>query len=249
MRLLKFILINLFFYALLKMPGLLAGKPIPSSVITMYMFFIIVTVLLVMTITDEGAEDLFAPARSLLEDPSKAFARNVLFAVLPIVAALSVYYLAAEPAPPFELRSAHPAPPGAVRAYGKVYELDGLENPLRSIEKEDPAAFKEMVREGGEVYFRNCLFCHGAKLDGRGHYAHAMDPLPMPFTGSDTIAQLKESYLFWRIVKGGPGLPREGGPNISSMPAWEDELTEEEVWKVILFLYDYTGNRPRSWKD
>jgi mono/diheme cytochrome c family protein len=136
-----------------------------------------------------------------------------------------------------------------VRAYGKVYELDGLENPLRALEKEDPAAFKELAREGGEVYFRNCFFCHGARLDGRGHYAYAMDPLPMPFTGSDTIAQLKESYLFWRIVKGGPGLPREGGPNISSMPAWEDELTEEEVWKVILFLYDYTGNRPRSWKD
>ena len=70
----------------------------------------------------------------------------------------------------------------------------------------------------------------------------------MPFSGNDTIAQLQESYVFWRVVKGGPGLPREGGPSISSMPSWEASLTEEEVWKVILFIYDYTGNTPRSWK-
>jgi hypothetical protein len=25
------------------------------------------------------------------------------------------------------------------------------------------------------------------------------------------------------------------------MPVWQDFLTEDEIWKVILFLYDYTG--------
>ena len=65
MRLLKFILINLFFYGLLKAPGLFMGKPIPASVISMYMFFIVMTVLLVMTITDRGAKELFAPIAAL----------------------------------------------------------------------------------------------------------------------------------------------------------------------------------------
>ena len=149
--------------------------------------------------------------------------------------------------PPVELRSAHPAPPAVFKAYGKEFDLSTLENPYRKMEKADPAAFKDLIEDGGEVYFKNCVFCHGAKLDGRGHYAHALDPLPMPFTGGDTIAQLQESYVFWRVVKGGPGLPREGGPSISSMPSWEGSLSEDEVWKVILFLYDYTGNRPRIW--
>jgi len=55
--------------------------------------------------------------------------------------------------------------------------------------------------------------------------------------------------VFWRIAKGGPGLPREGAPWNSAMPAWEDILTEEEIWAVIIFLYDQTGAQPRSWEE
>ena len=57
---------------------------------------------------------------------------------------------------------------------------------------------------------------------------------------------LQESFLFWRIAKGGPGMPEEGGPWDSAMPAWEDFLTEEEIWDVILFLYDFNDYRPRA---
>lgn len=247
MRLVKFALTCLFFYLLLKAPGFFLGKPIPGSLVSMYMFFIVITVLLVMTITDDGAKRLFAPIRALVEDPSKKLVRNVVFIILPIAAAFIAYDGGAGKNPPSELRGTHPAPPALARAYGKIFDLGTLENPFRKIEKQDPEAFKALVKEGGEVYFRNCFFCHGDKLDGHGHYAHALEPKPLPFTGGDTIAQLQESYVFWRILKGGPGLPREGGPSISAMPAWENELTEEEVWKVILFLYDYTGNTPRSW--
>lgn len=246
MRLVKFILTCLFFYLVLKAPGFFWGKPMPVSLVSMYMFFIVITVLLVMTITDDGAKGLFAPIRALVEDPSKRLVRNVVFVILPIAAAFLAYDGSGK-TPLSELRATHPAPPALARAYGKTFDLAKLENPFRKIEKEDPEAFKALVREGGEVYFKNCFFCHGDKLDGHGHLAHALEPKPLPFTGGDTIAQLQESYVFWRILKGGPGLPREGGPSISAMPAWENELTEDEVWKVILFLYDYTGNTPRSW--
>ena len=30
------------------------------------------------------------------------------------------------------------------------------------------------------------------------------------------------------------------------MPAWEQFLTEEEMWDVVLFLYDFTGYQPRA---
>jgi hypothetical protein len=30
------------------------------------------------------------------------------------------------------------------------------------------------------------------------------------------------------------------------MPAWEKFLSEDEMWDVILFLYDFTGQRPRA---
>ncbi len=77
-------------------------------------------------------------------------------------------------------------------------------------------------------------------------YAHGLNPIPTNFTDPGTIAQLQESFLFWRIAKGGPGLPAEGGPWDSAMPAWEKFLKEEEIWEVILFLYDHTGQRPRA---
>src|SRR2546425_10888421 len=60
-----------------------------------------------------------------------------------------------------------------------------------------------------------------------------------------TIGMLTESFVFWRIAKGGPGLPREGTPWNSAMPVWEEFLTEDEIWSVIIFLYDQTGLQPR----
>ena len=32
----------------------------------------------------------------------------------------------------------------------------------------------------------------------------------------------------------------------SAMPTWEKFLKEEEIWDAILFLYDFTGQRPRA---
>lgn len=247
-KLLKFIILIILAYAFFKAPGIILGKPIPGSLISMYMFFVVLTVLLVMTSTEDCARELFAPIRALVEDPSKAKLRNIVFIIVPVIVAAAAYCsVKPEAGSPVELRSIHPAPPAAIKAYGKTYDLATLENPFRELQKEDPARFRQLVEEGGAVYFKNCFFCHGDKLDGKGHYAQALSPLPLPFKGKDTIAQLQESYVFWRIVKGGPGLPKEAVPAVSAMPAWEDKITEDEAWKTILFLYDYTGNNPRSW--
>jgi mono/diheme cytochrome c family protein len=96
------------------------------------------------------------------------------------------------------------------------------------------------------VYYRNCVFCHGDDLAGSGMFVHGLDPIPTNFTDSGTIPMLRDSFLFWRISKGGPGMPEEGGPWDSAMPAWEKFLTEDEIWEVILFLYDFTGTKPRA---
>ena len=33
------------------------------------------------------------------------------------------------------------------------------------------------------------------------------------------------------------------------MPAWEDFLTADEIWSVIIFLYRQTGHSPRTWEE
>lgn len=221
---------------------------IPSSLLTMYMFFAIVAVLLVTTATEEGAKEMAAPIKALVEDPSKKTIRNIVFVIVPLFAAWFTYSnLVPSFEAPVELRTIHPAPPSNMKAYGKTIDLMKLENPFRKFQKEDPEKFKALVKEGGKVYYENCHFCHGDKLDGQGQYAQGFNPLPLNFQDVGTIAQLQESYLFWRIATGGPGLPKEATPWLSAMPVWQDFLTEDEIWKVILFMYDYTGHAPRSW--
>src|SRR5581483_9913927 len=146
-------------------------------------------------------------------------------------------------APP-NLRSIHPAPPGEITFRGKTISLTGLNNPLR----QHAESLNAYVAEGKEVYYQNCLPCHGDHLDGLGHFAEGFNPLPANFQDNGTIAQLTESFVFWRVAKGGPGLPREGTPWNSAMPRWEDFLSEREIWAVILFLYDQTGWTPRTWE-
>ena len=226
------------------------AQPIPSSLLTMYMFFVIAGVFMVFTFTEDGARELVAPIKALVEDPSRKPIRNVVFVIVPLAAAAFAYTrMLPSFEAPLELRSIHPAPPSTVEAYGKRYNLLELENPYRNFEKEDPEKFRTLVAEGGRVYIENCHYCHGDKLDGNGPYAAALNPVPLNFQDIGTIAQLQESFLFWRIATGGPGLPKEGAPWLSSMPVWQDFLTEDEIWKVILFLYDYTGHRPRSWGE
>ena len=128
---------------------------------------------------------------------------------------------------------------------GKPFNIAGGENPLRK----DTAAHARHVEAGGAIYVRNCMYCHGDHLDGQGHFAKGFNPPPANFLDPGTIAMLQEAYLFWRIAKGGPGLPRESTPWNSVMPAWEDRLTEEETWQVIMYLYEATGQQPRRWES
>lgn len=220
---------------------------IPSSLLAMYMFFVVAGVFMVFTFTDAGARQLAAPIKALVEDPSRRLARNIVFVILPLAAGWYAYEkMSPSFEAPVELRSIHPAPPTTLKAYGKSFDIIKMENPFRHLEKDKPDEFRKRVNEGAAVYIQNCHFCHGDKLDGKGPYAQALNPAPANFQDIGTIAQLQESYLFWRIATGGPGLPKEAAPWISSMPVWKDFLSEEEIWKVILFLYDYTGQRPRS---
>jgi mono/diheme cytochrome c family protein len=222
---------------------------IPSSLLAMYMFFVTAGVFMVFTYDEDQTRELVAPIKAMVEDPSKRIWRNTVFVIVPLAVGVGTYQQM-QPSfeAPVELRTIHPAPPTTAKIYGKRVKLLELENPFRKLEKEDPEKFGELVNQGAAVYIENCQFCHGDKLDGKGPYAAGLNPTPLNFQDVGTIAQLQESYLFWRISTGGPGLPKEAAPWISSMPVWQDFLEEDEIWKVILFLYDYTGHRPRSWE-
>lgn len=226
------------------------GAVIPRSLLTMYMFFVTAGVFMVFTYDEDQMRELVAPIKAMVHDPAKRRVRNFVFMLIPLMVGFGVYNKTLPSfEAPVELRTIHPAPPSTAKIFGERVNLLELENPFRHTETDDPEKFAEYVQEGAAVYIENCQYCHGDKLDGKGPYAEGLNPTPLNFQDIGTIAQLQESYLYWRISTGGPGLPDEAAPWISSMPVWQEFLSEDEIWKVILFLYDYTGHEPRSWGE
>ena len=139
--------------------------------------------------------------------------------------------LAPQTEPPVENRVIHPAPPGW---------FVGLANPVPNT--------PENVMMGKGLYAAYCSPCHGAMFNGNGPASDGWNPPPANFVDSGTIAQLQESYLFWRIKKGGVGLPVEAHPWKSAMPRWEVELPDEWIWKIIMAEYAGSGHKPRTWE-
>jgi mono/diheme cytochrome c family protein len=222
----------------------LESAPVPKSVVIQYMCIAIVGILIFVSSDELRWKTFKQPLHATLVDSDKRWLRGGLLVLVPLLLGF-VSYQQARPhvEAPIQLRSIHPAPPGQITFRGKTMQLSGLENPLRKT-----GSMAEHLREGKRVYYQNCIPCHGDRLDGQGHFAQGFSPSPANFADNGTIAQLTESYVFWRVAKGGPGLPREGTPWNSAMPVWENYLTEDEIWSVVMFLYDQTGWQPRRWE-
>jgi mono/diheme cytochrome c family protein len=219
--------------------------PAPFSVLSLYMGIVLLVVLVYVSADSDSWRAFLRPLYATLVDDNKRVLRLALLVVLPLLFGYYAYtQAAAKPQAPPELRAVHPAPPDSISFKGKDFKIAGADNPLRK----EQANVAKHVAAGGEIYIRNCMYCHGDNLDGKGHFAHGFNPPPANFQDPGPIAMLQEAFLFWRIAKGGPGLPKEATPWNSVMPAWEDRLTEEQIWQVIMYLYEATGQQPRRWE-
>jgi mono/diheme cytochrome c family protein len=222
------------------------AAPVPAHLLwTIYMPIVALVMLLFVSSSEAAWLEFKAPLHTLLVERERrgvVILRAITLVALPLLAGLFAY-LQVRPGvnSPAELRSIHPADPGTITVGGEQFVLQGLRNPLRT---EDGSVADSDLEAGRDIYMTHCVFCHGDALDGDGLYADGLRPRPANFTDPGTIAQLSESYVFWRVAKGGPGLPVEGTPWNSAMPAWEDELTVSEMWQVIAYLYEGAGQFP-----
>jgi hypothetical protein len=221
--------------------------PIPASVISLYMGIIAIAILCYVSSSEERREEVSRPLIRFMTEKKYAALLGATVVAIPALAAANVYVRTNAPLePPFFPRTVHPASPTDITVHDKKIDLDAGENPFLKLETSNPEEFRKHVENGRKIYYRNCVFCHGDTLAGTGMFVHGLDPLPTNFADQGAIAMLRDTFLFWRISKGGPGLPDEGGPWESAMPAWEKMLKEDEIWDVILFLYDFTGQKPRA---
>jgi mono/diheme cytochrome c family protein len=221
--------------------------PIPASVVTLYMGIISIAILAYVSSSESRRDEIARPLVRLMTEKRYSMLLAATIVAIPALAAANVYVKMSVPLePPLFARTVHPASPAEITVHDKKIDLDAGENPFLHLAASNPAEFRQHVENGRRVYYRNCVFCHGDNLAGNGMFVHGLDPIPTNFADAGTIAMLRDTFLFWRISKGGPGLPEEGGPWASAMPAWEKILKEDEIWEVILFLYDATGQKPRA---
>jgi len=227
-------LILLIIYVIVKF---VIKPPLPSSLVSLYMGLATVAIWMYLSLYDDKMEEFMGPIKVFLrgwrnENIGITVARVIILVAVPLYVGASVYArLTPSDEPPIEQRVIHPAPPT---------EFVGLSNPIPHT--------PENVLAGKGLFIAYCSPCHGIKLDGKGPQYKGFNPPPANFDDPGTIAQLQESYLFWRISKGGVGLPIEGQPWKSAMPRWETRITPDNIWKIIMFEYEGSGHTPRTWE-
>jgi hypothetical protein len=221
--------------------------PIPASVISIYMGIVSIAILAYLSSSQDRRDEVSIPLIRFMTEKRYTALLGATAVAIPALAAANVYVRMNVPIePPFFPRTIHPASPPEITVHDNDIDIESGDNPFRALETSNPDEFRRHVENGRQVYYRNCHFCHGDNLAANGMYAHGLNPIPTNFADGQTLPILRETFLFWRIAKGGPGLPEESAPWDTAMPAWESFLKEEEMWDVILFLYDFTGDRPRA---
>ncbi|MEK6683248.1 MAG: cytochrome c [Nitrospirota bacterium] len=210
--------------------------PLPSSLIFMYMTMTSIGLGVYVSIYEDMLQGFLRPIVDFLRgDPLRAWtwraSRWVLLVTIPVFVGYGFYQrVAPRTEPPIGSRVIHPAPPR---------EFAQLVNPVPHT--------KMNLLIGKGLYTAYCSPCHGKDLDGKGIAARGFNPPPANFVDVGTIAQLQESYLFWRISNGGVGLPSEGEPWNTAMPRWDTRISSENIWKIIMYEFEGSGHVPRTW--
>ena len=233
---------------------------VPGALKTMYFLVTALALAIFITTSEEKIQDFLAPIEKFLRGGQPGIlgiARLVVLAVIPLaVGGFAFKQGIPSGAAPTGIRIQHPTIPG---------KFEKMVNPFRkpseelvqkfindknltgvSVEQAKEQLIEESFFEGRGLYQKNCRPCHGSKADGNGPMAVGFRLKPVDFTDPGTIATVVEAYAFWRIRDGGRGLPAESTPWDSVMPRWKDELTDDEIWKIILAEYQTAGVEPRK---
>ncbi|MBI4501693.1 MAG: c-type cytochrome [Gemmatimonadetes bacterium] len=210
--------------------------PVPRFAIGLYMLCAVIGALVYVNSDARRWRLFLGPVVRLFALPRERirWPQAVVFGAIPLViGALAWNRVMPSSQPPAQLRMQHPTMP---------QKYVSLENPFRKL----PEAERQKAEaEGVILYQKNCRPCHGTSADGNGPLARGLRLRPVNFTDPGTIATVVEPYVFWRVKEGGIGLPAIGTPWESAMPAWSD-LTDDEIWKVVMATYALAGKEPRK---
>jgi len=233
---------------------------VPTTLAVMYFSVTSLGLAIHITTSRENIDSFLSPIIRFLQGYAIGWQqglRMLVLAVLPLLTGWGAYSIAStQVKTPTGLRIQHPTIPGRfenlvnpfrnpdenmVRAYIKKASLGDV-----SLEEGKKKLQQKILQDGRALYQMNCRPCHGSKADGNGPMAGGFRLRPINFSDPGTLATVVEPYAFWRVKEGGRGLPTESTPWNSVMPTWKYELTDTQIWKIILAEYNTAGVEPRT---
>ena len=107
-----------------------------------------------------------------------------------------------------------------------------------------------VVSLGKQVYAENCASCHGVRLEGQANWRQRGKDGYMPAPPHDETGHTwhhSDTYLFLMTKYGIEKMIGQTYPN--NMPAYEDELSDEEIIAVLSFIKSEWPNNVRWQHD
>ena len=97
--------------------------------------------------------------------------------------------------------------------------------PASAISAKNPVASNPTsIKDGKELYIKNCKSCHGDAGKGDGTKAGNLDISCGDFT-SATFKKESDGEIFWKMTAGR-----------KPMPTFEKKLTDSERWSIVNYL-------------
>src|SRR4030095_14012112 len=141
--------------------------PIPSSVISIYMGIASLAILAYASSSQQRRDEISGPLVRFMTEKRYTALLGATVVAIPALAAANVYVQMSVPLqPPLFSRHVPPASPSEITVHDKKIDLDAGENPFRHLETSNPEEFRKHVENGRQVYYRNCVFCHGDTMAG-----------------------------------------------------------------------------------
>lgn len=233
--------------------------PVPATLAMMYLLVTCLGLFVFITTSEAYIKEFMQPIINFLRGGQTGIlgmARLVALILIPLgVGAITYTQTAPRVVSATGIRIQHPTIPKEFESLTNPYRVPSEELAQEyitahgltgtSLDEAKALVRKKALIEGRGLYQANCRPCHGSKADGNGPMAVGFRLKPADFTDPGLIATVVEGYALWRIRDGGRGLPKESTSWDSAMPRWKDELSDDQIWKIILAEYDTAGVEPR----
>jgi mono/diheme cytochrome c family protein len=108
---------------------------------------------------------------------------------------------------------------------GDMSAMHGVPAEAAAVDNPVPAS-AESIAAGAVLYTQSCAVCHGDEGRGDGPGGVALDPKPADLTAEHVQAN-SDGALFYIVSHGVEG---------TAMPGWDEQLSEEQRWRVVNYL-------------